>query len=95
MEPTSYEVARIYAQKILFRDMDRFEWEKFHSAKTRDQLFDEFSSSDEWNGKWQLLNIKYPEALAQLSAANEKIAAGGAATVDKQAVIEYLDKNLK
>lgn len=77
MEATSYEVARIYAQKILFRDMSREEWEKFHQGKSRNQLFDEFSASPEWEGKWQILNVKYPEALSQLDAANKKLESGG------------------
>lgn len=90
MEPTSYEVARIYAQKILFRDMDRSEWEKFHHGKSRNQLFDEFTNSDEWTGKWQIINIAYPQTVAQLQLANSN-----ATGLTKAGVVDYINKNLK
>lgn len=63
MKPASYEVANIYAQELLFRDMPRTEWEKFHQGKTRDQLFDDFRNADErevrlaeWKRKAQTLD---------------------------------------
>lgn len=42
-----YETALIYAQELLFRDMGRDEWEKYHKGKSRNQLFDDFRASDE------------------------------------------------
>lgn len=85
MESTSYEVARLYAQKILFRDMDRGEWEKFHQGKSRNQLFDEFSTSAEWEGKWRIINIEYPQVLGRLQA-SEKPASNYDATELKPGV---------
>lgn len=47
MQPAPYSTARIYAQKLLFRDMTETEWAKFHKDKNRDQLFDAFSTAAE------------------------------------------------
>lgn len=47
MQPAPYETANIYAQTLLMRDMSREEWEKYHQGKTRNQLFDEFRTSQE------------------------------------------------
>lgn len=59
MEPAPYWVARIIAQTVLLRDMDEDEWNKYHKNKTRDQLFDEFRSSDERAKKMQALFDAY------------------------------------
>ncbi len=47
MKPATYEEANIYAQELLFRDMPREEWNKFHKGKTRNQLFDDFRDAPE------------------------------------------------
>lgn len=51
-----YETAVIYAQELLFRDMSHEEWDKFHKGKSRNQLFDDFRSSDERKAKLEAMS---------------------------------------
>ncbi|MCF8783184.1 M23 family metallopeptidase [Rhodococcus ruber] len=78
MQPTSYEVANIYAQALLFRDMSREEWQAHHSGKSRNQLFDEFNGSQERRDR-----------LAEIANA---IAASKTSAADKGALAEALSK---
>lgn len=71
MKPAPYETANIYAQKLLFRNMDRAEWEKFHKDKTRDQLFDAFANAQE-RKDWLAKNVNPPNAEAQKKLASAK-----------------------
>lgn len=69
--PAPYETANIYAQVLLFRNMDRAEWEKYHKDKTRDQLFDAFANAQE-RKDWLAKNVNPPSGEAQKKLASAK-----------------------
>lgn len=71
MKPAPYETANIYAQVLLFRDMGRPEWEKYHKDKTRDQLFDAFANAQE-RKDWIAKNVNPPSGEAQKKLASAK-----------------------
>lgn len=86
--PTNYQVARIYAQALLLRDMSEEEYNKFHAGKSRNQLFDDFNNSDERRVRLADLNDaiqtrstskavrdELAYALAQAAEAQSKVAA--------------------
>lgn len=88
MQPTTYEVANIYAQALLFRDMSREEWKQFHEGKSRNKLFDEFNSSGERRDRL----VEFRMAISDSSASKSDRASMAAALEQARIAQEEMDK---
>lgn len=98
-EMAPYETANILAQAVLFRDMSREEWEKYHKGKSRNQLFDEFRVSEERSKRLQSL-VDASQALKALQGLSEqemkqRVAAAKQLIEQADATIEQLKTILK
>ncbi|AZI61878.1 M23 family metallopeptidase [Rhodococcus qingshengii] len=88
MQPTTYEVANIYAQALLFRDMSREEWKQFHEGKSRNKLFDEFNSSGERRDRL----VEFTTAISDSSASKSDRAGMAAALEQARIAQEEMEK---